>query len=336
MSAKLLEGKIIAESPKVRIKAEVEGLKAKTGRVPKLTALQIDENTLSAIYVKAQKKAAEALGLEYELVEMPLETSQEEAEEQIKKMNNDGGITAIMLQLPVPNDICAKKLVNLISPAKDAEGMTPENLGHILLGDYKIAPCTAMAVGELLESTKVDLYGKEAVIVGHSAIVGKPLSLILLKFFNVFGPNEYHKGRMASVVLHAYNQISKTGMMKLFRSHRPDFKDGMQLRDFVYVKDVVNVLYFLMETQKQSGLYNVGTGKARAFLDLTKATFKGMDKGENIEFVDTPVDIRDKYQYFTEANMDKLHSVGYDKAFYSLEEGVEDYVRNYISKQLYY
>ncbi|MDP2929351.1 MAG: bifunctional 5,10-methylenetetrahydrofolate dehydrogenase/5,10-methenyltetrahydrofolate cyclohydrolase [Candidatus Omnitrophota bacterium] len=183
MSAKLLEGKIIAESLKARIKAEVEGLKAKTGRVPKLAALQIDENASSAIYVKAQKRAAEDLGLEYEFVEMPIETSHAEAEELIKNMNNDSRITAIILQLPVPRGIDAKKLINLISPAKDAEGVTPENLGHILLGDYKIAPCTAMAVGELLESTKIDLYGKEAVIVGHSTIVGKPISLILLNKF---------------------------------------------------------------------------------------------------------------------------------------------------------
>ena len=183
MPAQLLEGKVIAEKLKLAIKAEVESLKAKTGRAPKLAALQIDENASSAIYVKAQKRAALDLGLEYEFVEMPIETSRAEAEELIKNMNNDARITAIILQLPVPRYMDARKLTNLISPAKDAEGVTPENLGHILLGDYKIAPCTAMAVGELLESTKVDLYGKEAVIVGHSAIVGKPLSLILLNEF---------------------------------------------------------------------------------------------------------------------------------------------------------
>jgi len=183
MPAQLLEGKVIAEKLKLAIKAEVESLKAKTGRALKLAALQIDENASSAIYVKAQKRAALDLGLEYEFVEMPIETSRAEAEELIKNMNNDARITAIILQLPVPRYMDARKLTNLISPAKDAEGVTPENLGHILLGDYKIAPCTAMAVGELLESTKVDLYGKEAVIVGHSAIVGKPLSLILLNEF---------------------------------------------------------------------------------------------------------------------------------------------------------
>ena len=183
MSAVLLEGKVIAEVIKAKIRLDVEALKAKHKRVPKLAALQIGENTSSAIYVKAQKNTAEALGLEYELVRMPTETSHTEAEELIKGMNNDARVTAIILQLPVPKEIDAKKLVNLISPAKDAEGMHPENLGRILLGNYKIGPCTAMAVGELLESTKVNLYGKEAVIVGHSEIVGKPLSLILLNKF---------------------------------------------------------------------------------------------------------------------------------------------------------
>ena len=183
MSAKLLEGKVVAEGLKIKIKAEIEGLKAKTKRVPKLVALEIGENASGAIYAKAQKKLAEALGIEYELKVVPDNIYQDGAQNLIKEMNKDDSITAIMLQLPVPKDIDAKKLVNLISPSKDAEGMTPENLGHLLLGDYRIAPCTAMAVMELLESTKVNLYGKEAVIVGHSEIVGKPLSLMLLKKF---------------------------------------------------------------------------------------------------------------------------------------------------------
>ena len=151
-----------------------------------------------------------------------------------------------------------------------------------------------------------------------------------LKFFNVYGPNEYHKGRMASVVLHSFNQIKATGKMKLFKSHNPDFTDGGQTRDFVYVKDLCDIMFFLMNHRKNSGLYNVGTGKGRTFLDLTKNTFKGMTINENIEFIDTPVDIRDKYQYFTEANMNKLRSVGYEKPFTSLEDGVKDYVENYL------
>lgn len=154
----------------------------------------------------------------------------------------------------------------------------------------------------------------------------KPFFWAGLKFFNVYGPNEYHKERMASVIWHAYNQINKTGKMKLFKSHNPNFKDGEQMRDFVYVKDVTEVCMFLMNHRKNSGIYNLGSGKARTFLDLTKAVFKALNKPENIEFVDTPADIRDKYQYFTEANMSKLKGIGYSKEFTILEEGVKDYV----------
>ncbi len=157
-----------------------------------------------------------------------------------------------------------------------------------------------------------------------------------LKFFNVYGPNEYHKGRMASVIFHAFNQIGETGAMKLFRSHNPEYSDGCQLRDFVYVKDVVSVCLFLMEDQPESGLYNLGSGKARTFLDLAKNTFKNMKVTEAISFIDTPIDIRDKYQYFTEADMSKLVSQGYSKQFHTLEEGVEDYVSNYLLKEKYY
>lgn len=157
-----------------------------------------------------------------------------------------------------------------------------------------------------------------------------------LKFFNVYGPNEYHKGRMASVIFHAFNQIGKTGGMKLFRSHRDDYKDGEQLRDFVYVKDVVEVCHYLMATPPASGIYNLGSGNARSFLDLTKNTFKAMGKEENISFIDTPADIRDKYQYFTEADMSKLIDSGYSKPFHTLEEGVADYVTNYLSEEKYY
>ena len=159
----------------------------------------------------------------------------------------------------------------------------------------------------------------------------KPFFWAGLKFFNVYGPNEYHKGRMASVIFHAFHQIQKTGEMKLFRSHHPNFKDGEQQRDFIYVKDLIEVCYFLMHHRKNSGIYNLGTGTARTFLDLTKSTFKAMGIAENISFIDTPTDIRDKYQYFTEANMSKLRSIGYDKAFTSLEEGVRNYVEHYLA-----
>ena len=164
----------------------------------------------------------------------------------------------------------------------------------------------------------------------------QPPSWAGLKFFNVYGPNEYHKQRMASVIFHAFNQVNKTGRVKLFRSHRNDYKDGWQLRDFVYVKDVVDVCYFLMHHRKNSGVYNLGSGKARTFVDLTRAVFKAIDKKEAIEFIDTPIDIRDKYQYFTEANMNKLKSIGYAKSFHSLEEGTTDYVHNYLRQGLKY
>jgi ADP-L-glycero-D-manno-heptose 6-epimerase len=159
-----------------------------------------------------------------------------------------------------------------------------------------------------------------------------------LKFFNVYGPNEYHKGRMASVILHAFRQIKDSNKMKLFRSHNPDFKDGEQLRDFVYIKDVVEVCMFLMNNRdpKNNGLYNLGTGQARTFLDLTKNTFKALGIKEDIGFIDTPADIRDKYQYYTQADMSKLRSIGYDRPFTSLEDGVEDYVKNYLVEGKYY
>ncbi len=164
----------------------------------------------------------------------------------------------------------------------------------------------------------------------------QPLYWAGLKFFNVFGPNEYHKNRMASVVMHAFNQIQETQQMKLFRSHNPDFKDGEQMRDFIYVKDLLEACVFLMHHRKNSGIYNLGSGKARSFIDLAKAVFNAMNIPEEISFIDTPEDIRDKYQYFTEANMSKLRSIGFDHKFHSLEEAVEDYVKNYLEQGEYY
>ncbi len=157
-----------------------------------------------------------------------------------------------------------------------------------------------------------------------------------LKFFNVYGPNEYHKGRMASVIFHAFNQIKDKGSMTLFRSHNPNYKDGEQLRDFIYVKDLIEVCLFLKEHSPQSGVYNLGSGQARTFLDLAKNTFHSLGLPPSISFVDTPIDIRDKYQYFTEADMTKLVAAGYKIPFHSLEEGVEDYVVNYLNNHSYY
>jgi ADP-L-glycero-D-manno-heptose 6-epimerase len=164
----------------------------------------------------------------------------------------------------------------------------------------------------------------------------KPYFWVGLKFFNVYGPNEYHKARMASVIFHAYNQIQATRKVKLFRSHRPDYKDGMQLRDFVYVKDVTEVCYFFLHHRKDPGIYNLGTGKARTFYDLAAAVFNAMDEKTNIEFIDIPEDIRNKYQYFTEAKMEKLKTIGYVKPFCKLEEGINDYIKNYLVEKKYF
>ena len=151
-----------------------------------------------------------------------------------------------------------------------------------------------------------------------------------LKFFNVYGPNEYHKGRMASVIFHAYNQIKETGKMKLFRSHHEDYRDGEQMRDFVYVMDVVKVILDLMDNQRESGIYNLGSGTARTFNDLVTGVFNALDLPVEIEYIDTPEDIRDKYQYFTEATMEKLKKAGGFEPDCSLEDGIKDYVQNYL------
>ena len=156
------------------------------------------------------------------------------------------------------------------------------------------------------------------------------------KFFNVYGPNEYHKGRMASVILHSFHQIQDTGKVKLFRSHRSDYEDGMQLRDFVYVKDVVRTIYWFMMHRPANGIYNLGTGLARPFYALATSTFDAMGLEPNIEFVDIPEDIRDKYQYFTRAEMAKIRACGYKKPFYSLERGTKSYVTRYLLKNAIY
>lgn len=167
----------------------------------------------------------------------------------------------------------------------------------------------------------------------------KPKQWINCKFFNVYGPQEYHKDRMASMVFHTYNQFKTNGKVKLFKSHREGFKDGEQLRDFIYIKDVVNILYYFLENKVESGIYNVGTGKSRSFKDLSIATIKAASRNENlspkdvIEFIPMPLDLRGKYQYFTEAKMEKIKKSGYKEKFYSLEEGVYDYVLNYLSKE---
>jgi ADP-L-glycero-D-manno-heptose 6-epimerase len=157
-----------------------------------------------------------------------------------------------------------------------------------------------------------------------------------LKFFNVFGPNEYHKDRMSSVIFQAYNTILATNKMNLFRSNHPEFKDGEQARDFIYVEDVAKTILFFMQNRKNSGIYNVGTGVARTYLSLAQSVFKSMNKPEDIGFIDTPEDLKGKYQYYTCANIQKLRGIGYSEPFMSLEDGIEDYVHNYLTPDLRY
>ena len=160
-----------------------------------------------------------------------------------------------------------------------------------------------------------------------------------LKFFNVYGPQEYHKGRMASMIFHTYNQYMENGYVKLFKSYKEGFKDGEQLRDFVYVKDVVDIMYFMLTNDVESGIYNIGTGKARSFMDLSMATMRAashndnLDKNEVVKLIEMPEDLQGKYQYFTEAKINKLREIGYTKEMHSLEEGVKDYVQNYLAKE---
>lgn len=158
-----------------------------------------------------------------------------------------------------------------------------------------------------------------------------PKQAVGLKFFNVYGPNEYHKGDMASMVYHGYNQILKTGRINLFKSYNPRYKDGGQLRDFVYIKDICKVIEFFIEHSEISGLYNVGTGKAGTFDSLAKGIFKAMDIDEKINYIDMPSELKGRYQYYTQADLGKLRGVGYSEKFYSLEEGIAEYVKDYLS-----
>lgn len=156
-----------------------------------------------------------------------------------------------------------------------------------------------------------------------------------LKFFNVYGPNEYHKGDMRSVVHKSFQQISDKGEVNLFKSYNSKYKDGEQLRDFIYVKDVVDVILFFIENKDKFGIYNVGTGSARSWNDLAISVFNAMNKPINIKYIEMPENLREKYQYFTQANMEKLRSAGFKKDFYKLEDGISDYVKNYLLQNKY-
>lgn len=173
-----------------------------------------------------------------------------------------------------------------------------------------------------------DLWVKKELAAGAKT----PKQHVGFKYFNVYGPNEYYKGTMASVIFHTFNDVTKTGKKGLFKSYKEGYEDGGQLRDFVYVKDICKVISFMMEHEEVSGLFNLGTGKARSFYDLALATFKAMGKEPNIEFIEMPESLRDRYQYYTQANMEKLRAAGYTEEFYSLEDGAADYVKNYLAK----
>ncbi len=230
---------------------------------------------------------------------------------------------------------CVEKNIPLIyasSAATYGAGEFGYNDDHEVI--EKLQPLNAYGISK----NEFDKWALKQVGSQESGAKSSPPFWTGLKFFNIYGPNESHKARMASVIWHSFNQIKKDRVVKLFKSHRPDFKDGEQLRDFVYVKDLSKVMFWMMQKmvngqwpKDKNGIYNLGTGKARSFYDLASATFRGMDLEPNIIFIDMPEDIRDKYQYFTEANMKKLHEAGYTDTFYTLEEGVDDYVRNYLS-----
>ncbi len=157
-----------------------------------------------------------------------------------------------------------------------------------------------------------------------------------VRFFNVYGPNEYHKGRMASVILHAFNNINKKGKIELFKSYLKEYNNGAQSRDFIYVKDLIQVIILMMMKRNKSGIYNLGTGKSRTFNDLARAIFKSMGKVEKIFYIDMPSEIKETYQYYTEANMQKFVNNEYKFNFTNLEEGVSDYINNYLLYSKYY
>lgn len=183
MAATLLEGKAIAEKVRAGLLPGVESLKEKLGRAPKLVALQIGEDGSSSVYAKSQKRCAESLGIEYELRPLPAAVSQLEAEREVSAINSDRAVDAAILQMPVPKGMDARRLIGVLSPGKDADCMHPQNIGRIMSGRYSIGPCTAMAVMELISSAPVKIYGSEAVVVGHSDIVGKPLAMMLVNAF---------------------------------------------------------------------------------------------------------------------------------------------------------
>jgi len=220
MSARLLEGKIVAAKIKEDLKKEIESLKSKTGNVPKLVSIQVGENPASSVYVKAQKKTAESLGIEYDLKILNASAAEADIRDEIQAFNVDKKVSGVIVQLPLPEGIDHKPVISAIAPEKDAESMHPENLGHVLLGDAKLVPCTAQAVMTLIEHSGIDLYGKEATIVGHSDIVGKPLSMLLLNKFVTISVCHIATGERGVLCEHIKNAeilvvaVGKAGLIK--------------------------------------------------------------------------------------------------------------------------
>lgn len=182
------------------------------------------------------------------------------------------------------------------------------------------------------ELSPLNPYGNSKHIFDKWAISNKksPPYWVGLKFFNVFGPNEYHKDRMASVPFHLFNVLKSGGRVKIFKSHKKEYQDGCQMRDFIYVKDIANVFEFLFKNKIQNGIYNLGSGESRTFIDLAKACHKSYGSQFEIDFIDIPKDIRDSYQYYTKAKMDKLISQGYNKPFTKMEDAIEEYYKKYL------
>ncbi|MDC3091135.1 ADP-glyceromanno-heptose 6-epimerase [Rickettsiales bacterium] len=204
-------------------------------------------------------------------------------------------------------------------------------------GDGKNGFTDDQSLKNLTKLHPLNLYGWSKHIIDklfvEQALKGNnPPQWVGLKFFNVFGPNEYHKGSMKSIVVKIFDLLAKNESIKLFKSHNKNFPDGGQLRDFIYVKDVIKVVAWFIKEKKKNGIYNVGTGKARSFKDLALAVLKFSNKEQKISYVETPKAIRNKYQYFTEANTSKLKNSGFPFKFYSLEQGIKDYIINYLSK----
>ncbi len=189
---------------------------------------------------------------------------------------------------------------------------------------------------ECLYLKPLNMYGYSKNLFDRFALKENLFNKIVgIKYFNVYGPNEYHKGDMRSVVHKAFEQVRDKGFVKLFKSYNSDYKDGEQKRDFIYVKDAVDMTLFFLENRNSNGIYNVGSGVARTWKDLVTALFNAIEKPVNIEYIDMPETLREKYQYFTEARLDKIKKVGYTKPLMSLEEGITDYVKNYLLKDEY-